>query len=119
MGHAEMLLAVAGLDKLAVEGKVEILASSDWSSFSARDRAGYFFAKKVSQHPSEISDEDVKSLRQYFGPHASLDLIWHCCWCNFMTRVADAYQIPLERENVFLRPPQPAAKPDPDKQPAK
>jgi hypothetical protein len=25
-------------------------------------------------------------------------------WCNYMTRVADAFQLPLERDNVFAAP---------------
>jgi hypothetical protein len=30
-----------------------------------------------------------------------VDLIWYGSWCNYMTRVADAFQLPLERDNVF------------------
>jgi hypothetical protein len=33
-----------------------------------------------------------------------MDLIWYSSWVNFMTRVADAFQFPLERENVFAGP---------------
>jgi hypothetical protein len=39
-----------------------------------------------------------------FGNDRSLDLIWYGAWCNYMTRVADAFQLPLERENVFAAP---------------
>jgi hypothetical protein len=28
-------------------------------------------------------------------------VIWWACRCHYMTRVADAFQLPLERENVF------------------
>ncbi len=31
----------------------------------------------------------------------TLDVIWWACRCHYMTRVADAFQLPLERENVF------------------
>jgi hypothetical protein len=30
-----------------------------------------------------------------------VDLIWYAGRCNYMTRVADAFQLPLERDNVF------------------
>ena len=30
-----------------------------------------------------------------------MDVIWWACRCHYMTRVADAFQLPLERENVF------------------
>ena len=37
----------------------------------------------------------------HFGTERALDVIWWACRCHYMTRVADAFQIPLERENVF------------------
>ena len=104
MGHAEMLLAVAGLNQLQIEERVRVLASGDWSSFTPRERAALFFAKKLSQSPGDITNDDVATLVDYWGHERALDWIWHVSWCNFMTRVADAYQIPLERENVFLPP---------------
>ena len=33
-----------------------------------------------------------------------MDLVWYISWCNYMTRVADAFQLPLETQNVFERP---------------
>jgi hypothetical protein len=32
-------------------------------------------------------------------------VIWWACRCHYMTRVADAFQLPLERENVFDKGP--------------
>jgi|GEM_PF-6161382 len=40
-----------------------------------------------------------------FGEIRTVDLIWYTCWCNYMTRIADAFQLPLEKENVFTPPP--------------
>lgn len=34
--------------------------------------------------------------------------MWYVCGCNYMTRVADAFQVPLERENVFREANKPA-----------
>jgi alkylhydroperoxidase family enzyme len=107
MGHTEMLLAVAGLDELSVKDRAAKLASGDWSSFKPGERAALFFARKLSKTPWEIAAADVSLLSAHVGPEHALDSIWYICWCNYMTRVADAFQIPLEGENVFMdaRPP--------------
>ena len=112
MGHCEMLLAVAGLDKKALEHRTRLLASGDWSSFPPGERAAYFFARKQSREPWSITASDMQGLIDHFGTERALDVLWWACRCHYMTRVADAFQISLERQNVF----QPPAKPqDPKK----
>jgi hypothetical protein len=32
-----------------------------------------------------------------------LDVLWWACRCHYMTRVADAFQLPLEEKNVFQK----------------
>lgn len=112
MGHAEMLLAVAGLNELQVQQRVEQLASGDWSAFEPRERVVLFYAKALSQTPQHVPSDQVEAMIRHWGPDRTLDFTWHIAWCNFMTRVADAYQIPLERTNVFLPTPAPAAAPE-------
>jgi hypothetical protein len=104
MGHCEMLLAVAGLDEKALEARTRLLASGDWSSLPRWDRAGFFFARKLSKMPWAIDDADRIALIAHFGPERALDVIWWASRCHYMTRVADAFQLPLERENVFQSP---------------
>jgi hypothetical protein len=104
MGHAEMLLAVAGLDQLQVASRVRVLASGDWSSFAPTERVVLHFARHLSKHPQTIGEREVQLLVQHLGHDRALDWIFHVGWCNFMTRVADAFQIPLEPVNVFLPP---------------
>jgi alkylhydroperoxidase family enzyme len=101
MGHTEMLLAVAGLDDRAIRERTKKLADGDWSGFPPRERAAFAYARKMSREPWSINDEDVNELKQLFGPERALDVIWWACRCHYMTRVADAFQLPLERENVF------------------
>jgi hypothetical protein len=101
MGHCEMLLAVAGLDKLALDERTRRLASGDWSSFPPGDRAAYRFARKQSTEPWSITTEDMQRLIDHFGTERTLDVLFWACRCQYMTRVADAFQIPLERDNVF------------------
>ena len=100
-----MLLAVAGLDKKKLEERTRRLASGDWSSFSAADRAAFFFARKQAKQPWSITDADTRTLVDHFGAEGAIDVVWQACWCHYMTRVADGFQLPLERENVFAETP--------------
>jgi hypothetical protein len=107
MGHCEMLLAVAGLEKDAVADRTARLASGDWSTFPAADQAAFAFARKQARQPWTITDQDFDGLVRHFGKERALDVVWWSCRCHYMTRVADAFQLPLERENVFQTPKKP------------
>ncbi len=110
MGHCEMLLAVAGLDDKEVIERTRRLASGDWSSFPPAEQAAYAFARKQARAPWDITREDVDTLVSHFGQERALDVIWWACRCHYMTRVADAFQLPLERDNVFMGPAPPTTK---------
>lgn len=101
MGHTQMLLAVAGLKEITLNKRVAQLASGDWSSFPAQERAGLLFAHKLTRTPWAVGRADLDTLTAHLGQERALDTVWYVCWCNYMTRVADAFQIPLEPENVF------------------
>jgi alkylhydroperoxidase family enzyme len=101
MGHCEMLLAVAGLDQQAVTERTRRLADGDWSKFSSGERLAFAFARKQATAPASVGDADVAALVRHFGVERALDVIWWSCRCHYMTRVADAFQLPLERDNVF------------------
>ena len=77
------------------------LADADWSSFAPGERAAFAFARLQARKPWAVTDEDVQGLVRHFGPERALDVIWWACRCHYMTRVADAFQLSLERENVF------------------
>jgi hypothetical protein len=104
MGHTEMLLAVAGLEQDELEERTRRLASRDWSGFSPADRFAFMFARKQARAPWTTTKSDVCGLVEHFGPHRALDVLWWSCRCHYMTRVADAFQLPLETENVFADP---------------
>jgi alkylhydroperoxidase family enzyme len=103
MGHSQMGLAVAGLKDDEITQRVQQLSSGDWSSFSPAERLALQFAHKLSRKPADVSDKDLQALVETFGRHRAVDLIWRTAWFNYMTRVADTFQFPLERENVFLQ----------------
>ena len=106
MGHSEMLLAVAGLKPEEIKKRTEKLSSGDWSDFPASEQLAFQFGYNLTKKPSSISTKEAKQLVSTFGPHRAVDVIWYSAWCNYMTRVADAFQLPLEKKNVFARPPQ-------------
>lgn len=101
MGHSEMLLAVAGLKQDDLKLRTKNLSTADWSDFPPAERAAFGLAYKLSREPDRLTDKDRAALIGLFGENRALDLIWYSAWCNYMTRVADAFQLPLERNNVF------------------
>jgi alkylhydroperoxidase family enzyme len=108
MGHSEMLLAVAGLKPEEVKSLTRKLAAGDWSDFPVAQRTAFALAYKLSKDPAAVTDADRAALVEVFGRERAIDLIWYVSWCNYMTRFADAFQLPLEKENCFL----PSAKKD-------
>jgi alkylhydroperoxidase family enzyme len=105
MGHSEMLLAVAGMKDEELKRRTRKLASGDWSDFDPAERLAFAFAYKLTRAPATVTSADVDELVRVFGRERAVDLIWHVAWSNYMTRVADAFQLPLERDNVFAPPP--------------
>lgn len=101
MGHCEMLLAVAGLSQETVNERSRRLAGQDWSGFTPREQAAFRFARKQANRPAAITGEDVEELVRHFGPSRAMEMVWWTSRCHYLTRVADAFQLPLEKENVF------------------
>ncbi len=105
MGHSEMLLAVAGVKPEDVKALTKKLASGDWSSFPKAQQSAFGLAYKMSKDPASITDADRAALVEVFGRERTIDLIYYVGWCNYMTRIADAFQLPLEQENPFAPAP--------------
>jgi len=105
MGHAEMLLAVAGLDESGVQDITRRLAAQDWASFPPMERAAFRAGWQLSREPHLFDDAQRTALAAACGPERAVDVIWYTAWGNYMMLVADALRLPLERENAFRRPP--------------
>src|SRR5262245_23104116 len=105
MGHSEMLLAVAGLKQDEVKALTKKLATGDWSDFPRAQQTAFALAYRRRKEPAKITDADREALVAVFGREPAADLIYYVAWCNYMTRIADAFQLPLEKENVFTPPP--------------
>ena len=100
LGHTEMVLGVSGLNQEAITQQTQCLASGEWSGFSASEQAAFAFARKT-KNPGTIAPDDYQELVRHFGPERALDVVWWTCRCHYMNRVADAFQLTLESENVF------------------
>jgi alkylhydroperoxidase family enzyme len=101
MGHCEMLLEVAGLDKDAIAERTRRLAGDDWSAFPPAEQRAYAYARKLTRTPWELTAADYKVLEDDLGPDRAMATFWWLCRGLYMTRVSDGFQLPLERDNVF------------------
>jgi alkylhydroperoxidase family enzyme len=101
MGHCEMLMEVAGLNKEQIAERTRLLAGGDWSAFPPREQRAFAFAAKLSKTPWEMSGSDYEALVSDYGPQRGMAIFWWLCRGLYMTRVSDGFQLPLERENVF------------------
>ena len=112
MGHCEMLLEVAGLDKDAIAERTRRQAGDDWSGFPPAEQRAYAFARKLSKTPWELKAADYATLERDLGPEKAMATFWWLCRGLYMTRVSDGFQLPLERDNVFAdfykKPPVPS-----------
>ncbi|HEX5138252.1 MAG TPA: hypothetical protein VFY93_14845 [Planctomycetota bacterium] len=70
-------------------------------SADPRRQAIFGFARKLSREPASITREDVDALRPYLKDAQIVELVLAVCRFNTMNRLADAFGVPLERENVF------------------
>ena len=68
------------------------------------------WTRKVSREPASITRGDVDALRPYLEDAQIVELVFAVCRYNTMNRLADAFGVPLERENVFAPPPKRAEK---------
>jgi alkylhydroperoxidase family enzyme len=101
LGHTEMLWELGGLPRAQIAGACRVLAGNDWSSFPPAERRALHFARKVSKTPWAVTNPDIEELKHDFGPTRTAAIIWWECRANYMTRVANGFQLGLERDNVL------------------
>ncbi len=107
MGHAEMILAVAGMKPEEVAATTCRLTLPG-AGATAAERAAFAFARKQALDPA-VNDADVANLERHYGRERAWQVIWWASRCHYMTKVADAFQLPLEEGNPFEA--MPGAKP--------
>lgn len=101
MGHCEMLLEVAGLNKEQIAERLRRLASNDWSAFPEKEQRAYAYARKLTKTPWELTFEEYKQLERDLGEKEAMATFFWLCRGLYMTRVSDGFQLRLESDNVF------------------
>lgn len=101
-----MLLAVAGMNDEAVAEKTRTLAAG---GATAAEKVALAFVRKQATEPWAVTDADVTALEKELGKDKAWQVIWWAARCHYMTKVADAFQLPLEQDNPFRA--MPGAKP--------
>ncbi|MFO0880300.1 MAG: hypothetical protein U0840_23395 [Gemmataceae bacterium] len=89
-------------------GEVEAFTrklAGDWADLPPEQRAAYAFARKQAREPASITRADLAELARPLGAQKALQVAFWASRCHYMTRVADAFQLPLESDNPFLAMP--------------
>ena len=112
MGHCEMLMEVGGLKPDQIADRTKQMADGDWSEFTPAERAAFALASVMTRSPWAVTDQGFSQLQSALGPERAVDAVWWIARCQFMTKVSDAFQLQLERDNVFqdFEPPKEAVK---------
>ncbi len=100
MGHCETHWEAAGLSRPEIAERSRLLAGGDWSAFPAAEQIALAFARKLSRRPWEISPADIGTLQRDFGPDSALAVALNASRDHYLTRIANGFQLTLERENV-------------------
>ena len=95
-----MILAVAGMSADDVAENTRRLAA-DAKGQTPAEKVAFAFARKQSAEPWAVTDADVAALEKEFGTAKAWQVIWWASRCHYMTKVADAFQLPLEQDNPF------------------
>jgi alkylhydroperoxidase family enzyme len=77
------------------------MADRQWSTFTPAEQATFALASRMTTTPWAVSDQDWLRVVSMLGPERALDAVWWISRCQFMTKVSDAFQLQLERDNVF------------------
>jgi AhpD family alkylhydroperoxidase len=91
---------VQGLRRLGVDPiKLQAMRKDD-SALTPRELAAVKFARKLTDRPSGISDEDYAAVKKEFGEAGALEVVIQTCNFAFMNRFTDGLQLPSEDEAI-------------------
>jgi len=91
---------VLGLRRLGVDPvKLQAMRKDD-SVLTPRELVAVKFARKLTDRPSGISDEDFAAVKKEFGENGALEVLLQTCNFAFMNRFTDGLQLPSEDEAI-------------------
>jgi len=91
---------VQGLRRIGVDPiKLQAMRKDD-SMLTPRELVAVKFARKLTDRPSGVSDEDYAAVVKEFGPAGALEVVLQTCTFAFMNRFTDGLQLPSEDEAI-------------------
>jgi len=91
---------VQGLRRLGVDPiKLQAMRKDD-SALTPRELVAVKFARKLTDRPSGISDEDYAAVKKEFGDAGAIEVVLQTCNFAFMNRFTDGLQLPSEDEAI-------------------
>jgi len=91
---------VLGLRRLGVDPvKLQAMRKDD-SMLTPRELVAVKFARKLTDRPSGINDEDFAAVKKEFGENGALEVLLQTCNFAFMNRFTDGLQLPSEDEAI-------------------
>jgi len=91
--------------ELAGVSEDDVLRTEEPERLDPMRAAVFAFARKLTREPAAITAEDVAGVRPFLNEPQIVELVLAVCRYNTMNRLADAFGVPLERENVFAPAP--------------
>jgi len=91
---------VQGLRRLGVDPiKLQAMRKDD-SALTPRELVAVKFARRLTDRPSGISDEDYAAVKKEFGDAGAIEVVLQTCNFAFMNRFTDGLQLPSEDEAI-------------------
>jgi AhpD family alkylhydroperoxidase len=91
---------VQGLRGLGIDpGKLQAMRKDD-SALTPRELVAVKFARKLTDRPAGINDDDFAAVKQEFGEAGAIEVLIQTCNFAFMNRFTDGLQLPSEDEAV-------------------
>lgn len=91
---------VLGLRRLGVDPKKLLAMKKDDAALTQRELTAVVFARKLTDQPTSITDEDFVRLKKEFGESGAVEAILQTGAFAFMNRFTDGLRLPSEDEAV-------------------
>ncbi|MEO5822922.1 MAG: hypothetical protein ABIT71_20645 [Vicinamibacteraceae bacterium] len=89
-----------GLRRLGVDPvKLQAMRKDD-AALTPRELVAVKFARKLTDRPSGMNDEDFAAVQKEFGDVGALEVVLQTCNFAFMNRFTDGLQLPSEDEAI-------------------
>ncbi len=93
---------VLGLRRIGVSPAKLLAMRKDDSALTPRERVAVTFARKLTDRPSGMTDDDYAAVTKEFGGVGALEVLLQTCNFAFMNRFTDGLQLPSEDEAVKI-----------------